>query len=112
MVCSILEFPESLILFSVGMLLILVGIGCFFLVRAGMRKDAYHVLLQEESYRKEKKTGFLKVFDSLYWLIVTAIYLNWSFRTGSWGISWLIWAIAGVLYEPLTRVLKGKSFFR
>ena len=111
-VCSILEFPESLILFSVGMLLILVGIGCFFLVRAGMRKDAYHVLLQEESYRKEKKTGFLKVFDSLYWLIVTAIYLNWSFRTGSWGISWLIWAIAGVLYEPLTRVLKGKSFFR
>lgn len=69
-VCSILEFSDLLILLCVGLLLVLVGIGSFFLVRAGMRKDAYHVLLQEECYRKEKKTGFLRVFDSLYWVIV------------------------------------------
>lgn len=111
-VCSVMEFSESLILFSVGMLLFLVGIGCLFLVRAGMRKDAYHVLLQEESYRKEKKTGFLKIFESMYWLVVTVIYLNWSFSAGSWGISWVIWVIAGIFYDPVERVLKGKSFFR
>lgn len=109
-VCSILEFSDLLILFCVGLLLVLVGIGCFFLVRAGMRKDAYHVLLQEESYRKEKKTGFLKIFDSFYWLIVAAIYLNWSFHTDSWGVSWFIWVIAGVIYDPVVRMLRGKRF--
>lgn len=111
-VCSILEFSDFLILVGVGMLLLLVGIGCFFIVRAGMRKDAYHVLLQEESYQKGKKNGFIKVFETAYWLVVLAIYWNWSFNAGSWGISWMIWVIAGVAYGPLERVLRGKSFFR
>jgi len=105
-VCSVLELSDTLILCSVGMLLILVGAGSFLLVRAGMRQDAYHVLLQEESYLKEKKTGFLKIFDSVYWLLVSIIYLNWSFSSGSWGVSWMIWLIAGVAYRPLVNMLK------
>lgn len=107
-VSSVLELPDTLILLSVGMLLILVGAGCFLLVRAGMRQDAYHVLLQEESYLKEKKTGVLKIFDSVYWLLVLIIYLNWSFSAGSWGVSWMIWLIAGVAYTPLINMLRGK----
>lgn len=107
-VCSVLELSDTLILFSVGTLLFLVGIGCLFLVRTEMRQEAYHVLLQEKKYRKEKKTGFLKLFDSVYWLAVSIIYLNWSFHTGSWGVSWVIWVIAGMAYEPVERILKGK----
>lgn len=33
-----------------------------------------------------------------YWLIATAIYLGWSFWTNAWGITWIVWPVAGVMF--------------
>ena len=41
---------------------------------------------------------------SLYWLVITATYLLWSFVTFEWGTTWIIWPIAGVL-SGIIRVL-------
>ncbi len=41
-----------------------------------------------------------KRFDSImsiYWLAVTLVYLTISFTTHSWGITWIIWPIAGIV---------------
>ena len=39
-----------------------------------------------------------------YWGVLTAIYLTWSFLTNHWHISWLVFAIGGVLF-PIVMML-------
>ena len=34
----------------------------------------------------------------IYWTIVTAGYLAWSFWTGAWERTWIVWPVAGVLF--------------
>ena len=46
----------------------------------------------------------MESISGFYWTIVTAIYLAWSFVTGRWGSTWIIWPVAGVLFASL-RVL-------
>ena len=38
---------------------------------------------------------------AVYWPVAAAIYLAWSFLSGDWGITWVVWPIAGVLYAGL-----------
>ena len=84
-----------------------IAIGVFMIVNAGIISDGYSMLLQEGDYSKEEKSNVvLKAFTPLYWMIVTAIYLGWSFLTNRWDITWIVWAIAGVLYGGLSVLLK------
>ena len=32
----------------------------------------------------------------IYWTLVTAGYLAWSFWSGEWNRTWIIWPVAGV----------------
>ncbi|WMJ78235.1 MULTISPECIES: permease prefix domain 1-containing protein [unclassified Sedimentibacter] len=60
--------------------------------------EACKVLLQEEDYAADKKSGVLKAVSSIYWAVATALYLGYSFITGRWDISWILWPVAGVLF--------------
>ncbi len=45
---------------------------------------------------------FVKSFGKLqYWLLVTAVYLGWSFFTDGWRMTWIIWPVAGVLFAAV-----------
>lgn len=84
--------------FSTGVLLMLVAIGVFFIVRTSIIWDGYQALLEEGDYtriakRREKSIG------NIYWAIVVALYLFISFVTMKWGITWVIWPVAGILYS-------------
>ena len=71
-----------------------------------MVKDSYSKVLQEEDYSKAKKEN--KVMNAVapaYWLLVTAGYLTWSFLTGNWGTTWIVWPIAGILFGAIAAVL-------
>ena len=37
----------------------------------------------------------------IYWCVVTAIFLAWSFFGNAWGVSWVIWPVAGVLFGAI-----------
>ena len=89
------------VIFSVCLLLFIVGIGTFFLVSCGMAEDAYKVLLTDGGHRGHKKRikdKRMETISSVYWCIVTVIYLAWSFLTFHWGSTWVIWPVAGVLF--------------
>lgn len=45
-----------------------------------------------------------RMWMSVYWSAVTAGYLLWSFLTGAWHFTWLIWPLAGIL-SSILRVL-------
>ena len=44
-------------------------------------------------------------FSTVYWLVTTAIFLAWGFRTDGWGDAWIVWPIGGVLYGALAALL-------
>ena len=45
----------------------------------------------------------------VYWPTVTCIYLIMSFVTFRWGITWLIWPVAGILHPLLAKAFPKKS---
>ena len=93
------EENELLLITMLCLLFLIVGVGVIFLVMTGIRWESYQKLLQEGDYTRTKKCSAKKSenIQSIYWIIVTAIYLAWSFYTMKWYLTWIVWPVAGVL---------------
>lgn len=96
---------------AVCLLLAVVGVGVYFFVYGGTVYSSMEKLLEEGDYtRKEKSqkniTGPVSV---IYWLAVTAVFLIYTFGpngNGQTRYSWIIWAVAGVLYAAVLAGIK------
>lgn len=84
---------------AVAMLLILVAAGVFFLCYAGIAGEAYDILLERGDYTRSKKTDIrMRRISNIYWPAVVAGYLLWSFLSGNWHFTWIVWPIAGIVW--------------
>ena len=96
---------------AVCLLLAVVGIGVYFFVYGGTIYSSMEKLLEEGDYTRREKsqkniTGPVSV---IYWLAVTAVFLIYTFGPNGNGqprYSWIIWAVAGVLYAAVLAVVK------
>lgn len=90
----------------VGLLLTLVAVGVFLIVRTSMIEDTYEQLLEEGDYTQEKKINAKKNNNlaTAYWCCALAIYLLWSFLSGDWHITWIVWPVAAVLFGGVLAV--------
>lgn len=97
--------------FTVGVMLAIISIAVFLFVSSGTKSDAYNVLLQEDEYSESRKQkgSPVHIFDSIYWPVVTLIYLAWSFITMEWHITWIVWPIAGVLSGAIEAIMMAVS---
>ena len=96
---------------AVGALLVLVGIGCLFLVNAGVYSGAMEQLLEEGDYtRGQKKHHKVRgTVTTIYWLVAVAVFLVYTYGPSGNGqpqYSWIIWAVAGVLYAAVMGVVR------
>lgn len=102
---GVLSAPGSMTpLYGVCLTLAMVALGLCILLRAGWSDTAASTLLQEPDEDDLATTGSspaIRVIAAMYWPVAAAVYLAWSFTTGDWDISWLVWPIAGVLYAAL-----------
>jgi len=84
------------------LLLLTVGFAAFLFITAGTTKSGYDVLLGKGDYSNKTKNNkaerIIGTVASVYWPLMVAIYLLWSFIGDAWGISWLIWPVAGILF--------------
>lgn len=106
---AILELkPDYLTILAVALLLLLVSIATYLFITSSMRSESYDTLLNEGEYTKQSKQGnkFLEAISGPYWMFVTVIYLAWSFIKMAWGISWIVFPIAGVLFGLIGAVAK------
>ena len=80
--------------------LALVALGVYLLVRTCMIAGSFQRLLGEGEYTREKKQEEKRndTLDTIYWCVVTALYLAWSFYTMEWHRTWILWPCAGVLF--------------
>lgn len=68
-------------------------------------------LSEEEDYTRENKakSPVIGAVSGIYWLLVTAVYLFYTFGpmgNGKPKYSWFIWAVAGVLFGAVMLVVK------
>ena len=107
LVASCLGLPELTIVMTVAILLFLVAVGVYLIVNCSMVYSSYTTLLEEGEYTVEAKKNNQRMerIGGVYWGLATAIYLAWSFLTGEWGITWIIWVLAGVLFAPISALV-------
>ena len=96
---------------AVGILLLLVGIGVGFLLSAGIPQGGYDILLKEGEYSDTAKNKKRKseVISSVYWPVVLALYLGYSFITGDWGRSWIVWPVAAIVFGAIEAALGSRD---
>ena len=102
--------PDGYYSLAVCALLLLVGIACLLLVRTGALRGSVDRLLEQGDYTRENKakSRFVGAVSAAYWLVVTAVFLFYTFGPNGNGqpqYSWFIWAVAGVLYGALMAAL-------
>ena len=96
---------------AVCALLMIAGAGAALFVCVGVYEGAMERLLEEGDFSREEKVhapvqGAVSV---CYWLVVTAVFLFYTFGPNGNGqpqYSWVIWAIGGVLYAALLTALR------
>lgn len=103
---SILTENDAVLVLCACALLVMVALGVGCIVAACIPWGAMQKLLQEGDYTPGRKRR-ARIGDSIaavYWCVVTAGFLAYSFVTGDWGRSWIIWPVAAVLFGAVTAV--------
>ena len=87
-------------------LLLFVAVGVFLIILAAMRFGGYAVLLQEGEYAEVKKQAKKKseAAQGIFWLVILAVYLGYSFATDDWGRSWIVWPVAALLSGVIEQI--------
>lgn len=97
---------EMILVCMLCLLLVVEGIGVMFFINAGIIQASFQKLLQEEDYSVERKRSskWNQAVGTVYWLVITAAFLGYSFITNDWGRSWIIWPVAGVLFPAVLAI--------
>ena len=105
-ICVMLDTSDLVYVTAVGLLLIIVAAAVQRMVEVSMVWDCFNKLLMEGDYTKENKTLNKKkeAIGGIYWTIVVAIYLGWSFYTEDWQRTWIVFPVAGVLYAAIINI--------
>ncbi len=95
----------------ISIMFILVGLGTTLFIKCGIVWESYNRILKEGNYKIRGlhkygyKYKYAKSISSAYWMIVTGIYLIYSFIADSWDTSWFIWIVASILYSIFLSIL-------
>lgn len=103
-----MEAPDYVCCIFTALLLLLIAVGVNMMIRVSIIKSSYDTLLQEGEFSKSEKRvkRKLNALHGVYWCLVTAIYLGWSFWTMRWHFTWIIWPVAGVLFAAVSAIMR------
>jgi len=101
---GIMELDGAVIISFASLMLVIIALSVRNIVNGSIISDSYNVIIDNKSKSKKKVEDKI---ESIYWTIIVAIYLGWSFLTYDWHITWIIWPIAGVLSEIIPEVAQS-----
>ena len=108
-ITAVMEAPNIVIICMVCLTLILVGIAVYLFISVCAVYSSYKILLQTDDYtpRKKRKNKKLDALTSSYWILIVIIYLVTSFMTNGWHFTWVIWAVAGLLFALVRNIAEA-----
>ena len=108
---SIDEDNDLLLINLLSLGFAIAAVGVFLIVRVSIVWSGFEMLLQEGDYSKNNKErkSVVEAVTVAYWLIATAVFLAYSFVTNNWGMSWIIWVVAGVIYPVVPAILNASK---
>ncbi|MFA5605649.1 MAG: permease prefix domain 1-containing protein [Leucobacter sp.] len=88
---------------GVALVLILVAAGLAIFLPAAWARSVADRIGGSSSTRSpaNDERSIVSVIAAIYWPLLTAIYLAWSFIGNAWGISWVVWPIGAVLFGAI-----------
>lgn len=86
----------------VAVWLLVLAIALFIIIRSSIYWSSINTLLDQNGQPKMTESDMDSKVASVYWPIVVALYLGYSFITNDWGRSWIIWPVAGLLFAAVT----------
>ena len=91
--------------FGLELMLVMIGFAIFLIVPIGMQFSVYDILLNVGDYaNKDQSSKYARIigtFAAIYWPIVAAGYLLWSFLADAWHISWIVWPVSGAIFGAI-----------
>lgn len=110
-VCGAYDADDTGLIISVVLLFAAISVATALFIKAGMTMDAYKQLLQQGDYTSQRKDAKKKSekIAGVYWSVVLAAYLAWSFISFDWHNTWIIWPCATVLYGGIVVFLSRKK---
>ena len=88
---------------------VLIACGAFLIVHTALINSGFEKLLEEDGYtraEKQAQNSIAHTIISVFWLVVVAGFLAYSFLTNDWKHSWIVFPVAGVLCGALSVILK------
>lgn len=102
------EAADFICILFTCLLLIVVAVAMYLIITAAVYNSGFELLLKEgefdETYIEQNKKS--EKFSGIYWPIITAVYLLWSFITKSWDITWVIWPVSALIFAGISTALK------
>ena len=113
-ISACMELSNRTLISMVCLLLGIVAAGVFLLILPDKPGKVYRRLLNKPSSDDEaenaeeqgRETPAQKAFNGLFWPLVTAGYLLWSFLTMDWHITWIVWPVAGCIGAGINSFLR------
>ena len=107
---AILSNSAVLIYLMLIVLFIMIATGIYILMPVSTKQDAFTYLLKEGdlSAGKSRTTILAEKLAVVYWPLVIALYLGWSLWTMDWGVTWIVFPVAGISFIGLVGIV---SFF-
>lgn len=102
-----LDSSEPVLMLTLVILIAIVGLATYILIPVSMKRDAIDCVLGEGDFTesKKKESKLSEKVGGVYWPIIVAIYLGWSFYTMDWGITWIVWPVAGVAFAAVLGIV-------
>ena len=102
---------EDLTQLALPALFALVALGQWLLIPVVTEHSAYKLLLtgwetRRRAIEEEKRSDRI---GAVYWPIVVLVYLGWSFLSGDWHITWVVWPVAALLFAAIAAALAPRE---
>jgi hypothetical protein len=97
---------------TLAFMIVTVGIAVFTFIVIHVRMGSMDRLLKEKDFSEKEKNDESKlsdVVDTVFWCLIIATYFAWSFLTGAWHISWVVFVIGGMLSPAINALCEYVS---
>lgn len=90
-----------------SIMLAVLGIAVGLFITVGVQWASMERLLREGEFapKNDAASKLSGTISTVYWLLATAAYLVWSFSSNSWGSSWVLWPVAGIVYVAVMAIV-------